>query len=338
MSPHSSAAIDKWRSLCCQELNKESIANTDDRAPARPTAAAVKRALKAHIDPEKAAFYPKFFKTGKGQYGEGDKFLGVTVPHQRKVAKQFRHLADAEIRKLLDDKLHECRLTALLVMVEQFRRADAPRQEQIVALYFEKMDRINNWDLVDASAHKILGPYFIDRNRARLRRLSKSKQLWRQRIAVLTTLHFIKEKDFDDTLSFAEAMLDHPHDLIHKAVGWMLREIGKQHEPTLKAFLNQHAGNMPRTMLRYAIERLPEPQRKSTSTSEAACQHADLTIPVLVIEALLGRDHRQHFDDAFLFGLFAFGFVDIVAVFALLARRQGIKPGLRFFLGAQRCG
>ena len=222
----------------------------------------VVKELKSHIDPEKAAFYPRFFKTAKGEYGEGDVFLGVTVPNQRRVARQFRELPETEIVKLLDDRKHECRLTALFIMVEQYQRGDEAVRAHLADLYLRKLDRVNNWDLVDSSAHKILGPHLEHRDRGVLYGLAAIDHLWSQRVAVIATLHFIKQDDFEDTLRLAELLRDHPHDLMHKAIGWMLREIGKRDQRTLEQFLDEHCDRMPRTMLRYAIERQPESRRK----------------------------------------------------------------------------
>ena len=227
------------------------------------TAAKVKRELREKRNPEKAAFYPRFFKAGPGEYGEGDKFIGVVVPDQRKIARQFRDLELPEVRKLLDDSFHECRLTGLLILVIQYERAndDAERRE-VHDFYVRHFDRVNNWDLVDATAHKILGPQSEFDDRSTIHKFSQSGSMWRQRAAVIATLHFIKQDDFADTMTFCEQFLDHPHDLIHKATGWMLREVGKRDEAVLRAFLDEHAGTMPRTMLRYAIEKLPESRRK----------------------------------------------------------------------------
>ena len=229
------------------------------------TATKVKSALRDKINPEKAAFYPSFFKTGPGEYGQGDKFLGVVVPDQRKIAKQFKDLPQAQIKKLLDDAYHECRLTGIYILVGQFEKAKQQAdQKQIVDFYLANLDRVNNWDIVDASAHKILGAWLFDKKDRRiLNKLAKSKRLWRQRVAMIATYWFIKRDDFDDALSLAEFYLDHEHDLMHKAVGWMLREIGKQKKSVLVAFLDQYAANMPRTMLRYSIEKLPEKTRKA---------------------------------------------------------------------------
>ena len=229
------------------------------------TAAKVKSALREKINPEKAAFYPRFFKTGPGEYGEGDKFLGVVVPDQRKIARQFRELPQTQIKKLLDDAFHECRLTGIYILVTQFEKnKNETGRKQIVDFYLANLDRVNNWDIVDASAHKILGAWLFDKKDRRvLKKLADSTDLWRQRVAMIATYWFIKRDDFDDALSLAEFYLDHEHDLMHKAVGWMLREIGKQKKSVLVAFLDQYAANMPRTMLRYSIEKLPEKTRKA---------------------------------------------------------------------------
>ena len=226
------------------------------------TKVTVKATLKRHADPAKVSAHERFFRTGKGEYGEGDRFIVVSVPNQRTIAKQFKDLSLGEIAKLLDDKIHECRLTALLILCEQFPRADTDGRQKIADLYIEKMDRVNNWDLVDTSAYKILGAYLEDKGRSLLDELAESDDLWRQRIAIVATYHFIKQGDFTDTLRLCELLLDDSHDLIHKATGWMLREVGKRDVTALRNFLDEHAPRMPRTMLRYAIEKLPELERK----------------------------------------------------------------------------
>ena len=228
------------------------------------TAASVKRELKAVAKPEKAAFYPSFFKAGPGEYGEGDRFLGVVVPDQRKIARKYRELSRPELDKLLSDPFHECRLTGLFILVHQFERTtDSRSQKEVVDYYLSKSSSVNNWDLVDASSHKILGAWLCKQtNRKILYRLGRSKCLWEQRIAMVATYALIKNGEFDETLVLAEQMLDHPHDLIHKATGWMLREVGKQNPAILDTFLNQHAASMPRTMLRYSIEKLSPSKRK----------------------------------------------------------------------------
>ena len=229
------------------------------------TSTQVKTALRAFSDPEKAEFFPRFFKSGKGEYAEGDEFLGVTVPKQRKVAKTFRDLPRKQIGKLLKDPIHECRLTGLLILVDQFQRSTSEREQSaIVEFYLDHLDFVNNWDLVDSSAHKILGTWLLDRETEQsiLDDLAESEHLWRERVSVIACLPFIKRGEFDWILRLAEWFLDHEHDLIHKAVGWMLREAGKVDQTVLLSFLDQHAASMPRTMLRYAIEKLPEAQRK----------------------------------------------------------------------------
>ena len=230
----------------------------------KPNAAAVRRQLKTMVNPEKAAFFPRFFKAGPGEYAEGDKFIGVIVPNQRKVAKQFRDLPQTEIDKLLNDPVHECRLTGLLILVGQFERSkDQAQRKSIMQYYLSRTDAVNNWDLVDSSAHKILGKWLVDRKDRRvLDRLAKSKNMWEQRIAMVATYTLIKNGELDDTLRLAQKLLSHKHDLIHKAVGWMLREAGKQDDKVLLAFLDQHAHRMPRTMLRYSIEKLSDARRK----------------------------------------------------------------------------
>lgn len=226
------------------------------------TAAKVKKRLKEFVNPEKAAFFPRFFKTGKGEYGEGDRFLGVIVPHQRKVAKEFKTLARHETEKLLYDPIHECRLTAILILVGQFEKGTADEQKEIYEFYLKHIRQVNNWDLVDASAHKIVGAYLLDQPRKKLYQLAKSKHLWSQRVAMVATYWFIKRDDYGETLDLADLLLTHEHDLIHKAVGWMLREMGNRDEGLLTDFLKSRYRKMPRTMLRYAIEKLSKEQRR----------------------------------------------------------------------------
>jgi 3-methyladenine DNA glycosylase AlkD len=228
------------------------------------TAFKVKAELKAYVDDKKAEFLPKFFKTGKGEYGEGDIFIGVTVPNQRKVAKKNRGLDMAEVQKLLDSKVHEHRLTALLILTYKYEKGDEATKRRVYDFYMRNLDRVNNWDLVDTSAHKIVGDYLLDKPVMRkvLYNLAKSKDLWEKRVAMISTWWFIKHDQFDDVVKIAEILLKDEHDLIHKAVGWMLREMGKKDEPRLRGFLDKYAEQMPRTMLRYAIEKLDEDVRK----------------------------------------------------------------------------
>jgi hypothetical protein len=226
-------------------------------------AAAVRGALRVFSSPERAAFVARFFKTGKGEYGEGDIFLGCTVPEQRRVARQFRTLPLSESEKLLTSKIHEERMTALIILVHQFTSApDEGVRARIFRLYMKRLRHINNWDLVDSSADYIVGGWLADKDRALLDELAASKPLWSRRIAMIATFHFIKRGAAGDALRIAAKLLAHREDLIHKAVGWMLREVGKRVSPaTLRAFLKQHAATMPRTMLRYAIERFPAAER-----------------------------------------------------------------------------
>lgn len=223
----------------------------------------VRRALRQFASPERAANVARFFKTGKGQYGEGDVFIGCTVPEQRAIARQFRDLPLAETDKLLKSKIHEERLTALLILVHQFTKAtDDAVRGGIYRLYVQRLPYINNWDLVDASAEYIVGGWLAAKDRAVLGRFARSKHLWTRRVAMLATFHYIKQGSGEDALRIAATLLDDRHDLIHKAVGWMLREVGKRVSPaTLRTFLKAHVRAMPRTALRYAIERFPAAER-----------------------------------------------------------------------------
>jgi len=224
----------------------------------------IKEELLRHTDPDKAVFLPKFFKTGPGGYAEGDIFIGVTVPYQRKTAKKFfRPAALADVEQLPHDPVHEYRLTALFMLVYKYEKLNTEAEkEAVVDFYLANTAYINNWDLVDASADKILGAYLLDREKDILYRLARENDIWKQRMAVLATFHFIKQNRYDDTLRIAALLLNHKHDLIHKAVGWMLREIGKRDFAAELAFLERHYRQMPRTMLRYAIERFDEGLRQ----------------------------------------------------------------------------
>lgn len=226
------------------------------------TAAAAISALKAHARAERAASSAWFFKNGPGQYGEGDKFIGVTVPQTRSVLRDC-DLPVAEQLKLLKSPYHESRLLAVLHLSRSFKKADQAQQKIIYDAYLANTAYVNNWDLVDSSAAYIVGPYLFDRSRSSLMRLVKSKSLWERRIAVLATFHFIKQGETDDIVTLATILLKDKEDLMHKAVGWMLREMGgRGNMPALLAFLDEHATKMPRTMLRYAIEKLPETKRQ----------------------------------------------------------------------------
>lgn len=226
------------------------------------TAKALQAELRRIARPEHAKTLAWFFKTGPGQYGEGDEFIGVKVPDVRRAAREFRTLPIDDIRKLLASKIHEDRLAGLVLLVEQFRRGDETQRRTLYDFYLASTDRINNWDLVDVSAAAIVGGWLETGDRRVLRKLAKSKSLWERRISVVATHHFIRQRDFGDTLELAECLLADKHDLIHKAVGWMLREVGKRDEKVLTGFLETHYRTMPRTMLRYAIERLPERDRR----------------------------------------------------------------------------
>ena len=217
--------------------------------------------LKEHADPEKAKHSTRFFKSGSGEYGEGDEFLGIKVPPQRKVAKKFREMPLDEVAKLLHNKYHEVRLTAAYLLVYKVEKGDEQTLEAVTECYLNNLSGINNWDLVDSSCHQILGRYFEDKERDLLYDFARAEDLWKKRIAMITCYHFIRNEDFEDALYIAEILLDDDHDLIHKAVGWMLREIGNRDLATEESFLKKHYQTMPRTMLRYAIEKFEEPIR-----------------------------------------------------------------------------
>ncbi len=224
----------------------------------------VRKQLRAAVNPEKAVFLPRFFKAGPGEYAEGDKFLGVTVPQQRAIAKEFKALSLAEVTELLTSEWHEERLTALFILVGQYKRVDEANKKAIYDLYLSHTKWINNWDLVDSSAEFIVGPYLENRPEKLevLEGLAASELLWDRRIAMLSTFDYIKKGRADEALVIAEQLLYDKHDLIQKAVGWMLREIGKRVDHSLlSAFLDKHAATMPRTTLRYAIEHF-SPERR----------------------------------------------------------------------------
>jgi len=226
------------------------------------TASEIVAQLRAAGSPERARVSLRFFKTGPGEYGEGDQFVGMTVPQLRAIAKTLRGLPLAETLRLLRSPVHEARLLALLILVDAYRRGDDAARQRIYQHYLKNTRRINNWDLVDASAEHIVGAHLWTRDRSPLDALARSGVLWERRIAVLATFHFIRRGEFADTLRVAEALLRDREDLMHKAVGWMLREVGKRDLAAEEAFLDRHAASMPRTMLRYAIERFPEARRQ----------------------------------------------------------------------------
>ena len=225
----------------------------------------IKEELFKLADPQKKEFLPYFFKTQKGQYGEGDMFIGVVVPAQRALVKKYKEMHVDEISKLLFYDYHECRMTALLFLVNMFNKAkDEKRREEIYDFYIAHADRINNWDLVDLSARDIVGGYLFDKSRAPLYDFAKMQHLWLQRISIIATYYFIKKGDLKDTFAISNLLIDHPHDLIHKATGWMLREAGKHDFEALYSYLLEDSryNKMPRTMLRYAIEKFPEETRQ----------------------------------------------------------------------------
>lgn len=221
----------------------------------------IQNEIKKNANPQKAALLQRFFKTGPGEYGEGDIFLGIMVPVQRSIAKKYKDLPLKDIKALLNSDKHEERLIALLILVEQFKKGDEQLKEDIFTFYHLHRKRINNWDLVDLTAHIISGSYLMDKDKTILYKLAESENIWDRRIAVLSTFHFIKNNVFDDALGVAELLINDKHDLIQKAVGWMLREIGNRDINTEEGFLEKHYKNMPRTMLRYAIEKFPEKKR-----------------------------------------------------------------------------
>lgn len=226
-------------------------------------AAMVVRDLMAVARPERVAVLASFFKTGPGQYGEGDRFIGVPVPDNRKVARRHLDAGFDDIRSLLQSEVHEVRLCALLILVEQYRRGDAERRTGIFDFYLTVTDRINNWDLVDLSCQYIVGAHLLDGgDRSLLAAMARDGSMWRRRIAVVSTLWLVRHGQFDDALRLCAMLLGDHDDLMHKACGWVLREVGKRDKSRLVAFLGKHVGDMPRTTLRYAIERFTKDERQ----------------------------------------------------------------------------
>lgn len=225
------------------------------------TAAGVKACLLSYARNDKAAGLRRFFKTGPGQYGEGDRFCGVMVPQLRSVAGQALGLSRNEIEYLIQDELHEVRLCGFLILVEQYRRQPEKRAD-IVDYYLSRLYRANNWDLVDLTAPKILGHWLLDHDRSVLYLLSESQSLWEQRVAIVCTITLIAQHQFEDSLALVKKQMQHPHDLMHKANGWMLREIGKRDRSVLTAFLEEYTTQLPRTTLRYAIEHYSAEERQ----------------------------------------------------------------------------
>jgi 3-methyladenine DNA glycosylase AlkD len=231
-------------------------------ADSQPSLKALRAELRGVGSPERGASSQRFFKTGPGEYGEGDKFLGLTVPEMRSFARKYRDLDDQSVIELLHSPWHEERLIALLLLVDRYDRGDESRRKVIHRAYLANARQINNWDLVDMSASQIVGSHLDARDISLLERLARSKNIWKRRIAIVATLYFIRRNEFLPTLRISAMLLGDSHDLIHKAVGWMLRELGKRDRPGLDKFLTKHHRRMPRTMLRYAIERHPETIRK----------------------------------------------------------------------------
>jgi len=226
----------------------------------------IREDLQKLANPEMAKTLQRFFKTGPGQYGESDNFLGIIVPESRKVAKKYNDISLEEVKIILSSGIHEERLVALLILIEKFKHAGNDDEKQkIVEFYLGNLKQINNWDLVDLSAPSILGMFLMinSDDRSILYRLAKSESVWERRVAIVATLQFIRNNEFTDTLKIAEILLYDEHDLIHKAAGWMLREVGKRNTAAEEAFLKRYCQTMPRTMLRYAVERLSERKRKS---------------------------------------------------------------------------
>ena len=248
------------RRLLKQAIRKRSTPPSPPAA--QPTLAALREELYALADPADAVHLQRFFKTAPGEYGAGDKFLGLRVPALRRLVKEYREIADAHALEMLASSWHEERLLALMLLVDQYGRGDGSRRDRIHGAYLAHTRYINNWDLVDASAAQIIGSHLDAQDITLLKRLARSKDLWERRIAIVATYHFIKKNEFGPTLTIAALLLEDTHDLIHKAVGWMLREVGKRDIRALDTFLTKHYAKMPRTMLRYAIERHPERVRK----------------------------------------------------------------------------
>jgi 3-methyladenine DNA glycosylase AlkD len=223
---------------------------------------AIREEISKQKNPTQAIILQRFFKTGKGEYGEGDIFYGIKVPVQRIIAKQFKDLALDEIKKLIVSKVHEERLIAAFILVDQYKKGNEKKRKSIYEFYIKNRKGINNWDLVDLSAPKIVGVHLIDKEKELLYKFAHSRDLWEKRISIISTQTFIREHLFDDTLKISEILLHDKHDLIHKAVGWMLREVGNRDMETEEEFLRKKYKTMPRTMLRYAIEKFPEKKRQ----------------------------------------------------------------------------
>ena len=223
---------------------------------------ALRMKIKSLASPDISKTMQWFFKTGNGDYGEGDIFVGLKVPTQRKLAREFNYLKLSDLKILLGSKVHEERLISLFILVDKYEKGDDRDKDQIFSFYLKNIKRINNWDLVDLSAPKIIGKHLLKKDRSLLYKFALSKNLWERRVSILSTFEFVRNNDFETTLKIAETLLTDKHDLIHKAVGWMLREVGKRDLTTEENFLKLHYKKMPRTMLRYSIEKFPESKRK----------------------------------------------------------------------------
>ncbi len=217
--------------------------------------------LRDYTNIKKAKVLQKFFQTGEGEYGQGDKFLGIQVPEQREIVKKYYNLSLDDLQILLDSKVHEKRLIALLILMHKYKKSRENQRYEILDFYLKNTKNINNWDLVDLSCGEIVGNFLLDKNRDILYKLANSNLLWDRRIAIISTFSFIKENQFQDTLKISEILINDEQDLIQKAVGWMLREVGKRNQAVLEKFLQKHCKVMPRTMLRSAIEKFSEPTR-----------------------------------------------------------------------------
>ncbi|MDA3792922.1 MAG: DNA alkylation repair protein [Elusimicrobia bacterium] len=222
----------------------------------------LKQDLRKESNKKTAEGHLRFFKTGKGQYGEGDIFLGIRMPDCRKIAKKYNTLNFKVVCKLLRSKFHEERMVALLILINRFKKSDKKIKKEIYDIYLANIDRVNNWDLVDVSADKIAGAYLEDKDRSVLYKLAKSDNLWEKRISIISTHYFIRLNQFEDTLKIALILINDRHDLIHKAVGWMLREVGNRNRDEEEKFLKKHYKKMPRTALRYSIEKFPKDIRQ----------------------------------------------------------------------------
>lgn len=222
----------------------------------------IKEDLEKVATKERATSSQRYFKTGKGEYGEGDIFIGITVPDTRKIANKYKDLEIKGVKDLLESKIHEHRLLALLILVNKYKKSNQTEKQEIYDFYLNHTAQINNWDLVDSSAHLIVGPHISNKDKSILEKLAKSPSLWERRIAIIATMHFIRNNQFQETFKIADILMKDKHDLIHKAVGWMLREIGKKNKESEKQFLNKHYKEMPRTMLRYAIEKFDKKEKE----------------------------------------------------------------------------